>query len=556
MSQGYLVAGVDFGTDSVRVAVWDLAQRECLLTLSQPFERWAAGKFCMPERQQFRQHPLDHLEALERLFAGVAAELGEGAIAAIAVDSTGSTPAPTDQHGVPLSLLPGHEADPDCMFWLWKDHTSSAAAAEVNAALVAGDMDFTTYQGQYSSEWWWAKILHGVRTSAAIRQHAKSWVEHSDWITNLLVGTHHARDFVRNSCAAGHKALYNRRLGGMVPGETLAELDPHLAEVARTFRKPPAPAGTLVGVLTPEWAKRLRLSTSTAVAVGSLDAHAGAVGAGIGPGTLVKVVGTSTVDMFLTDYASIEGHDIRAFSGVAEDSIVPGWLGGEAGQAAFGDLFAWYARVLASPWEEIWREQLAGRLPDTEVEAMIAASRDRLLPTLEREAAARGSSGIVALDWINGRRYPNLDDRASAALVNLRLGHDAADLYRSLVYAAVLGSKAIFAGLSGAGARIERVILVGGVVRNSPMVCQALADGLGTDVMVSTVAEVCANGSAMYAAVAAGAFSSLPEAQAELAEPYRADFSPSATGRAEFDRAMVDYTQVGDLIGSLRMPPR
>lgn len=555
MSQDYLVAGVDFGTDSVRVGVWDLARRECVLTLSQPFERWAAGEFCQPERQQFRQHPLDHLEALDRLFADVAAELGEGAISALAIDSTGSTPAPTDRHGVPLALLPGHENDPDCMFWLWKDHTSSTAADEVNSALAAGEVDFTTYQGDYSSEWWWAKILHGVRTSGAIREHARSWVEHSDWITNLLVGAHDAHAFVRNACAAGHKVLFNRRLGGMVPGSTLAGLDPHLAEVARTFRTPPAPAGTPVGTLTPQWAERLRLSTSTVVAVGSLDAHAGAVGAGIGPGTLVKVVGTSTVDMFLTDYASIEGRDTRAFSGVAEDSILPGWLGGEAGQAAFGDLFAWYARVLASPWEEIWRDQLTGRLPADEVEVMLAASRDRLLPTLEREALARGSSGIVALDWINGRRYPNLDDRASAALVNLRIGHDAADLYRSLVHAAVLGSKAIFAGFSEAGARIERVLLIGGVVRNSPMICQALADGLGTDVMVSTATEVCATGSAMYAAVAIGAFSSIAEAQAALAEPYRADFSPSATGRAEFDRGLVDYARVGALIGSLRLTP-
>ncbi|MCC6494880.1 MAG: ribulokinase [Propionibacteriaceae bacterium] len=545
MTQASLVAGVDFGTDTVRVCVWDLARPACVLIVSRPYRRWASGAFCVPEQHQFRQHPLDHLEALEAAFAEVASQLGDAAITALAIDATGSTPAPTDEHGVPLALLPGHEDDPDCMFWLWKDHTSSEAAEKVNLALSSHEPDFTTYQGRYSSEWWWAKILHGVTQSEAVRLDAKSWVEHSDWLANLLVGADDVRQFSRNSCAAGHKALYNRRLGGMVPEAVLDDLHPHLAEVARTFRTPPDPAGTPIGTLTVEWADRLHLSPETVVAVGSLDAHAGAVGAGIAPGTLVKVVGTSTVDMFLTDYATIEGRDTRAICGLAEDSIVPGHLGGEAGQAAFGDLFAWYTRVLTWPWEGVLREQLAGALPASVVDGILAASRDALLPALEKEASARGPAGIVALDWINGRRYPDLDDQARAALLNLRIGHDAVDIYRALMQAAIMGSKAIFAGLSQTGAEIRRVILVGGVVRNSKLVCEALADGLGTEVMVSRVDEVCATGAAIYAAVAAGAFNSIPAAQEALCEPYRADFTPSPVGMAEFDRTYQEYRRAG-----------
>lgn len=545
MTQANLVAGVDFGTDSVRVCVWDLARPECVLTVSRPFPRWASGAFCVPEQQQFRQHPLDHLEALEGAFSEVSRQLGDASITALAIDATGSTPAPTDEHGVPLALLPGHENDPDCMFWLWKDHTASEAAEKVSQALSSHEPDFTTYQGHYSSEWWWAKILHGATHSEAVKRDAKSWVEHSDWLANLLVGADDVRQFSRNSCAAGHKALYNRRLGGMVPQTVLNNLHPHLAQVARTFRTPPDPAGTRLGTLTIEWAERLHLSPETAVAVGSLDAHAGAVGAGIVPGTLVKVVGTSTVDMFLTDYGTIKDRDTRDICGLAEDSIVPGHLGGEAGQAAFGDLFAWYTRILAWPWEGVLREHLARELPTSVVDRILATSRDALLPALEKEASERGPAGIVALDWINGRRYPNLDDRASAALLNLRIGHDAVDIYRALMQAAVMGSKSIFTGLSRTGAEIRRVILVGGVVRNSRLVCQALADGLGTEVMVSTVDEVCAAGSAIYAAVAAGAFNSIQAAQQALCEPYAADFTPTSAGMAEFDREYQQYLSAG-----------
>jgi L-ribulokinase len=249
--------------------------------------------------------------------------------------------------------------------------------------------------------------------------------------------------------------------------------------------------------------------------------------------------------MFLTDYATIEGRDMRSSCGLAEDSIVPGLLGGEAGQAAFGDLFAWYARVLTWPWESVLRENLAAVLPTSAVDGILAASRDALLPALEKAATERPSSGIVALDWINGRRYPNLDDHASAALLNLRIGHDAVDLYRALTQAAVLGSKAIFAGLSSTGAEIRRVILVGGVVRNSTLICQTLADGLGTEVMVSHMDEVCATGAAIYASVAGGYFTCIADAQDALCEPYTPDFRPSLAGIVEFDRAYQEYLAAG-----------
>jgi len=548
--KSFRVAGVDFGTDSVRVGVWDLSTRQCQLVVSEDYPRWAANSYCAPERQQFRQHPLDYLEALERVFAQVAQQLGPGAIQALAIDATGSTPAPTDGRGVPLAMHPEHADDPDCMFWLWKDHVASTQAERITRTLEHREPDYTSFQGLYSAEWWWAKILHGATHRDTIRSAGVSWVELSDWVANLIVGNDDVTLFARNSCAAGHKALFNAHLGGPVPSAFLAELDPYLASVAQTCRVPPVPAGTRLGTLSAEWAERLRLDASTVVGMGSLDAHAGGVAVGIAPGTLVEVVGTSTVDLFLTDYDSISGHDLRGSAGMAEDSIVPGYLGGEAGQAAFGDLFAWWARVLDWSWDAVLRRELEAVLPVTQVDAVLARGRARLLPELDQGAARRGPSAIVATDWLNGRRYPNVDDRASMTIAGLRVGHDAADVYRALVQAAVLGSKAIFAGLAGV-AKIERVVLTGGVARHSAVVCQALADGLGMDVMVSDVDEACAMGSAIYAAVAAGAFPSIPAAQQALCAPYRVDYRPTKAGRAEYERAFGAYRSLGESVGNL-----
>lgn len=542
-----LVAGVDYGSDSVRVTVLDAAGGGTMMTVSRRYQRWMTGAYSDPKHNRFRQHPRDHLETLQSCFSEIADELGEGAIRAIAIDATGSSPVPVDRAGVPLALHPDFAEDPDAMVWLWKDRTSAAEAAEVEHALSRAEPDHTSFQGTYSSEWWWAKILRAVRTNDRIRTHAHSWLEHSDWLANMLVGNDDVSRFGRNACGAGHKALYNERLGGMVPAEILADLDPYLAQVRETFRTPPLPAGTALGTLSVEWAERLRLSTDTVVGAGSLDAHAGAVGAGINTRSLVKVMGTSTVDMFLTDYESIEGKDLRRLCGIAEDSIVPGQLGGETSQAAFGDLFAWYARMLAWPLQSLVAPRIATSALGMDGLRLLPHGEDEILAALEAEAAQREPTSIVALDWINGRRYPDVDEYASAALLGLRIGHDAVDVYRALVQAAVLGSKAIFQGLADEGLRFDRVILVGGIAKKSPFVCQSIADALATDVEVCAEDEVCAAGSAMYAAVAAGLCPDIPTAQALLAGGVVARYTPSTAGAERFRSAFDEYQRAGRL---------
>lgn len=544
-----LVAGVDYGSDSVRVSVVDASSGEAVLTVSRAYPRWAAGKYCDPKSHRFRQHPLDHLETLEACFGEIADGLGDASIAALAIDATGSTPAPVDRQGVPLALREDFADDPDAMFWLWKDRTSAAEAGEIDDALRAGDTDYTMFQGAYSSEWWWAKILRAARTNDRVREHAYSWLEHSDWLPNMLVGADDVERFGRNACSAGHKVLYNERLGGMIPADVLCAIHPHLAAVGETFRTPPLPAGTRVGTLSPEWAERLRLSTATVVGMGSLDAHAGGVGAGIDGRSLVKVMGTSTVDMFLTDYDSIERRELRQLCGIAENSIVPGYLGGETSQAAFGDLFAWYSRVLMWPTRKLVEAQLREVLSDTEAAAIIERTADALLSELEVEVAAREPSSIVAHDWINGRRYPDVDEDASAALLGLRIGHDAVDIYRALIEAAVLGSKAIYEGLAAEGLRFDRVILVGGIARKSPYICQSMANALGTEVLVSEEREASAAGAAMYAATAGGFFGDIPAAQTALGRGFAARYAPTTAGAARLESAYGQYRAAGRLLG-------
>ncbi|KQQ49429.1 ribulokinase [Plantibacter sp. Leaf314] len=543
-----LVAGVDYGSDSVRVAVVDAASGEGVLTVSRSYPRWATGAYCDPLEHRFRQHPLDHLETLEACFEEIADRLGDEAVAAIAIDATGSTPAPVDRNGVPLALHPEFADDPDAMFWLWKDRTSATEAEEVDRALREAEPDHTSYQGVYSSEWWWAKMLRAVRTNGRILEHAHSWVEHADWLPNLLTGADVVERFARNACSAGHKALYNTRLGGMVPRAVLVAVHPHLAAVADTFATPPLPAGTRVGTLSEEWAARLRLSTSTVVGMGSLDAHAGGVGAGIDDRSMVTVMGTSTVDLFLTDDETISGRDLRRLCGIAEDSIIPGRLGGETSQAAFGDLFAWYARVLLWPIRAVLAPELRAVLPEDQVAEIMERTADRLLGELEQHLVERQPTTIVAHDWINGRRYPDVDEDASAALLGLRIGHDAVDVYRALVEAAVLGTKAIVDGLAANGLRFERVILVGGIARKSPFICQSMADALGVDVLVSEEREASATGAAMYAATAAGCFEALPAAQQALGRGFVARYAPMPAGVAHFDTAFSRYRAAGRIL--------
>ncbi|MEG1758725.1 MAG: FGGY family carbohydrate kinase [Oscillospiraceae bacterium] len=347
------VIGVDFGTNSVRCVVSDTKDGAILASEEAEYRRWARGLYCTPKENVYRQHPKDYLEALETCIKTAVASLPQelaAQIAAIGIDTTGSTPGPVNREGIPLAMTPEFAENPDAMFWLWKDHSALREAKLVDDVFSAPPVSYTKYQGQYSSEWYWAKILHAVCSAPEVGAEAVAWVEHCDWIAAELTGERLPERIFRSSCSAGHKALFHSEWGGLPDAARLSRLSPVLVKYAANYRLPPVPAGTAVGKISEAWACRLGLSKTVVIAAGSLDAHAGAVGVGIGENVLACAFGTSSVDMLIAKPEDVADKNLTFTCGQAENSIIPGYVGIESGQAAFGDLFAWLRGLLLWPW--------------------------------------------------------------------------------------------------------------------------------------------------------------------------------------------------------------
>jgi len=545
----YLVAGVDFGSDSVRVVILDIHSGRTIADAVCLYSRWHKKLYCDPAQSLFRQHPLDYIESLESCMKSVMEQIGpsrKNNLRAIAIDATGSTPCPIDKYGTPLALLENFKDNPNAMFHLWKDHTAVEEAREINQVLSSGKIDYTKYQGIYSSEWYWAKILHTIRIDKSIRNAAWSWVEHSDWMPFLLIGQTDPSKMQRGACAAGHKALWNSHFGGLPDMECLRLLDPYLTLVAQRYGSEVVPAGSLLGIISKEWSGRLGVPEDTIIGSGSFDAHAGAVGAGIRPHSLVKVVGTSTVDMLIEDATNLEGKDLKAFCGQAEDSIVPGYIGIEAGQAAFGDVNAWFSSILMWPLKEMLAKVTGiSEAQANEIKDEIGKS---IIAELESKAKQIEDTGLVAVDWFNGRRYPHLNESVKGALLGLSLGSSAPEIYRALVLSTVFGSRRIFDSLIINGLQIDQLIMVGGIAKKSPFTVQLMADILNRPVMVCKEEHVCARGAAIFAAVASGLFSDVPSAQEILCEPYRPSYFPIESKTARYEIMYQQYLNCGDFI--------
>jgi len=526
------VIGLDYGTNSVRALLVEVHSGEEIATAVYNYPSGQAG-IILDERDPdlARQHPRDYLQGMEAVIAGVLADASACAgfssalVIGIGVDTTGSTPLPVDQHGTPLALLPEFATNPAAMAYLWKDHTGHAEAREITATAAKMRPQFLAKcGGTYSAEWFWAKILRCLRANPEVFAAAYTWVEHADWIPAVLCGTDAPDQLIRGICSAGHKAMFHPSWGGYPDEEFLAALDSRLCPLRRTLPNTAGHVGQPAGKLTAEWAAKLGLSAGIPVSVGAFDAHLGAVGSGIAPGVLVKIMGTSTCDMMVAPLA-VELPDIPGLCGIVPESILPDYYGLEAGQSAVGDIFNWFVNSV--------RPAKQGHEALTDGAAALQA----------------GESGLLALDWHNGNRTVLVDQRLTGGVIGLTLQTTPAELYRAWIEATAFGARVIMERFEEYGMKVERIINCGGISAKNPLVMQIYADIMGRPLGISRSAQTCALGAAISGAVAAGAYPDFAAATAAMTGVQQRVFTPDPAQRQTYDRLFTLYRRIHDAFG-------
>lgn len=526
------VLGIDFGSDSVRCLVVRCSDGAEMASSIVEYPRWKAGLFCNPAASQYRQHPLDYVESLEKCVNDALKNCEKGVrenVIGISFDTTASTPAIVDEDGVPLALREEFAEEPDAMFVLWKDHTAIAEADRINEVAHSWSTDYTKYSGgTYSCEWSWSKVLHCLRVNEKVRAAAYSWVEHCDWLTGLLIGNVNPGTMPRSRCVAGHKAMWHELWGGLPSWDFLREVDP-LLELFKGHLYTDTITGDIkAGGLCVEWAERFGLREGIAVGVGAIDCHVGAVGAGIKPGTLVKVMGTSTCDIAVGTYNAVGDKAVRGICGQVDGSVLPGLIGFEAGQSAFGDIYAWYKRLLA------WILKFIPNASGFEKEILVKLTDEAAQLPLTVDDP-------ISLDWHNGRRTPDADPRAKGAVTGLTLATSAPEIFKSLVEATAFGSRAINERLIEEGVPVNEIVAVGGISRKSSFVMQTMANVMGVEIKVLNSDQACALGSAMFASVIAGVYPDMNTAQNKMRPGYSSVFEPDMHCHEIYDALYEKY---------------
>ena len=531
MGDSKYTIGLDFGTDSVRSIIIDIESGEEVSTSVSNYRRWGEGKYSDPAKNQFRHHPLDYTQSMEESVLGAIREAKQdiaGKIIGIGIDTTGSTLAPVDKKGVILSLKEEYAENPDAMFVLWKDHTAVKEAGLINEAAKSwGGTDYTKYVGGvYSSEWFWAKILHVLREDEKVREAAYSWVELADWIPAILTSNIDPSEMKRSRCAAGHKAMWHESWDGLPSEEFLSGIDPLLSGLRERLYEKTYTSDISAGGLSAEWADKLGLNEGIAVTVGAFDPHMGAVGAQIKDKTFVKVIGTSCCDMVVSSREKVGESTVEGICGQVDGSIVPGLIGFEAGQSSFGDVYAWFRDVLLWPTRNLLSST---RLVDPETAGKLSAGiEDSLMDKLSEEASKIDprDTGLVALDWLNGRRTPYADQELKGAVMGLTLGTTAPRIFRALVEATAFGSRAIIDRFTECNVEIKEVVAIGGIPQKSPLVMQILADVMNMPVKVAKSSQSVALGAAIFAAVAAGHYDTVLDAQKNMSGGFLKTYVP------------------------------
>jgi len=543
------VIGLDYGTDSVRAILLDAESGEELASDMFLYPRWKKQEFCDASQNRFRQHPLDHIEGLEKTIKGVInkSKVKSSSIKGICIDTTGSSPIAVTKQGTPLAFEKGFEENPNAMMVLWKDHTAINEANEINElAENWGGINYTKYEGGiYSSEWFWAKITHVIREDEAVKNAAYSWMEHCDLMTYLLIEDQDLDSFKRSRCAAGHKAMWHEDWNGLPSEDFLNRLDPYLGQLRGRLYDKTYTSNEVAGNLSAAWAKKLGLTTDTVISVGTFDAHAGAVGAKIEENTLVRVMGTSTCDIIVSSKIEIGETTVRGICGQVDGSVIPGLVGLEAGQSAFGDVLAWFKDVLSWPMDNLILNSTT--LSEEQKEKLKIEVEKYFILKLSEEAEKIDISESIpiALDWINGRRTPDANQELKSAISNLSLGTKAPHIFKALVNAICFGSKEIVNRFEEEGVKINSVIGIGGVARKSPFIMQTLANVLNKPIKVAASDEAPALGAAIYASVAAGLYPNVIEASKKLGSDFEAEYHPKKEDVAAYAELMKAYKKLG-----------
>lgn len=522
---GKYVIGLDFGSDSVRALVVDAANGKEMSSSVVEYPRWARGMYCNPAENRYRQHPLDHIESLESCVKAALRGLDTfivDNIEGISVSATASTPVLTDRNGTPLALLPQYADNPDAMFVLWKDHTAIEEADRINEVASSSQIDFTKYcGGTYSCEWVWSKMLHCLKHDSSLRAQAWSWTEHCDWISAILCGNTDPVNMARSRCAAGHKAMWHESWGGLPGWDFFASVDPLLLTFKDHLYKDTVTGNCRIGGLCQEWASKLGLKEGIAIGIGAIDCHVGAVGAGIVPGTLIKVMGTSTCDIFIGPALQSDQKPVHGICGQVYGSVTPHNVGYEAGQSAFGDVYAWASKFMGSSIADLSKE--AESLPVTE-------------------------DDMIALDWFNGRRSPDANPRAKAAIYGLTMSSTHGQLFKALVEATAFGSRAINERLRNGGLQVKDIVAIGGISGKSPYVMQTMSDVMGVPIKVLASTQACALGAAIFASVCAGVHENVESAQKAMCPGYSTEYLPDSSRHAIYDVLYQKYRQLGKFV--------
>jgi L-ribulokinase len=544
--------GLDYGTNSVRALLVKVANGAEIASAVWNYAHGTQGVILSRDPNLARQHPADYIKGAEITIKQALATAKKnvkgfhaGQVVGVGVDTTGSTPLPVDASGQPLAFQKKFANHPAAMAWLWKDHTGVAEAAEITALARKMRPEYLAKcGGTYSSEWFWSKILKCLRVAPEVFNAAHAWVELADYVPAALTGTEHPDKFVAGVCAAGHKAMWNAKWGGYPDEQFLSRLDPKLAKLRARLTPRVHSIDRAVGGLTAEWAKKTGLTAGIPVAVGAFDAHLGAVGSGVAPGTLVKIMGTSTCDIAIASNSK-KLADIPGLCGIVDGSVLPGYFGLEAGQSAVGDLFNWLVNYIQPGARSIAPQATAAKsrsnAPRSATHEDLTAAALKLKP---------GESGLLALDWNNGNRTILVDQRLTGLLVGQTLYTTPAEIYRALIEATAFGALTIINRFEEYGVKISSVVNCGGIAEKSPLVMQIYADVTGRPMKVSRSAQTCALGSAIAAAVVAGAHKDFATAQKKMTGLKPTVYKPNPKAHAVYKELYALYKQLHDAFGT------